>query len=96
MIKDGPGTVCQAYPEAPNGGGGAGSSSGGLPVQAEPCPDGRCAAGLSCLKYYGFAGPRGGELTSCEIRCGGGGACPGGQKCTTIADGPGQICRPVR
>jgi hypothetical protein len=96
MIEDGPGEVCQAYPEGPTGGGGAGPSSDGLPGQAEPCPDGRCAAGLSCVRFYGVAGPRGGELTSCEIRCGRGGACPGGQQCVTIADGPGQVCRPER
>ena len=77
-------------------GSGSGSGSGALPGQAEPCAKGRCAAGLACIEYYGIAGPRGPKFTSCEIRCGGGGACPGGQRCVTVADGPGQVCRPSR
>lgn len=100
-IKDGPGEVCQqrAAGGSGSGGGGSGSSgsgagSGKLPAQMEPCPDQRCAPGLSCLEYFGIAGPRGPKFTSCEIRCGGGGACPSGQKCVTVADGPGVVCRP--
>jgi eight-cysteine-cluster-containing protein len=72
------------------------ADSGGAP-QGMPCADGKCAAGLSCVKYYGIAGPNGPAFTSCEIRCGLSGAtkgCPAGQKCITIADGPGQVCRP--
>jgi eight-cysteine-cluster-containing protein len=66
-----------------------------LPDQGKPCTaDGRCAAGLSCSSFYGIAGPRGPQLTSCEIRCAGGSRCPNGQRCVTIADGPGQVCRP--
>jgi hypothetical protein len=45
------------------------------------------------MKYYGFAGPKGGELSSCEVRCDAG--CPTGQSCVTISDGPGQVCRPT-
>jgi len=53
-----------------------------------------CAAGLECVKYYGIAGKRGGEFTSCEKKCGKGrGTCGDGEKCTVIADGPGQVCR---
>jgi hypothetical protein len=45
------------------------------------------------VKYYGIAGPRGPQFTSCETKCDGGKACPDGLKCTTIADGPGAVCR---
>ena len=72
------------------------AQTGGAP-QGMPCADGKCAAGLTCVSYYGIAGPRGPKFTSCEIPCGLAGAsqgCPSGQKCITIADGPGQVCRP--
>jgi hypothetical protein len=65
-----------------------------LPAQSEPCPSGACAAGLACVEYYGIAGPRGPKFTSCEVTCKGKGPCPAGQKCVTIADGPGEVCRP--
>lgn len=65
------------------------------PGQGEPCPDRVCANNLTCMEYYGFAGERGGVLTSCEIPCGAADQCPSGQSCITIADGPGQVCRPV-
>ena len=67
------------------------------PKQGEPCDaNGKCSRGLTCVRYRGVAGAAGPEFTSCEIRCGGGlkGHCPKGQTCTTIADGPGQVCRP--
>src|SRR5690242_6578028 len=64
------------------------------PKQGEPCPAGKCAKGLTCVKYRGFAGAAGPELSSCEVRCSKAGKCPKGQRCTTIADGPGQVCRP--
>lgn len=64
------------------------------PAQGQPCADGNCAPGLECVEYYGIAGPRGPAFTSCEIRCTGGKGCPAGQHCTTISDGPGQVCRP--
>jgi hypothetical protein len=71
------------------------SVPGSLPAQGEPCsPDGKCQTGLACVEYYGIAGPRGPKFTSCEIRCGEGGKCPARQSCVTIADGPGQVCRP--
>jgi hypothetical protein len=68
--------------------------SGALPGQGQPCKAGQCSKGLTCVEYYGIAGPRGPAMTSCEIRCSGGKGCPSGQHCTTIADGPGQVCRP--
>lgn len=103
-IKDGPGMVCQraagsgSAVEPPPGpgsgsGSGSGSSAGASPKQGQTCPAGTCAAGLECVEYYGIAGPRGPKFTSCEIRCGGGKPCPSGQRCITIADGPGQVCR---
>ena len=67
---------------------------GSLPVQGQPCDSGRCAVGLSCVEYYGIAGPRGPSMSSCEIRCPAGKGCPAGQHCTTISDGPGPVCRP--
>jgi hypothetical protein len=65
-----------------------------LPQQGEPCPDRVCAESLTCVEYYGIAGPSGPLFTSCEIRCDDKGRCPCGQACITIADGPGQVCRP--
>jgi hypothetical protein len=71
------------------------ASASATPKQGQPCDsDGKCAAGLTCVRFYGIAGPRGPQLTSCEIRCGSDGSCPRGQSCITIADGPGQVCRP--
>jgi hypothetical protein len=84
LVADGPGWVCQT----------TGSESDALPRQGEACPDARCADGLACIEYYGIAGPRGGTFTSCEIRCTKSDGCPSGQQCVTIADGPGEVCRP--
>lgn len=53
-----------------------------------------CATGTECVKYYGIAGPRGPEFKSCEIRCKADDSCPPAHRCATIADGPGQVCRP--
>ena len=65
------------------------------PAQGEPCPDLHCAKGLRCGQYYGVMGPRGPRFSSCEIRCARTtSACPTGQHCTTISDGPGRVCRP--
>ena len=56
---------------------------------------GKCDAGLACVTYYGIAGPRGPQFTSCEIPCPEAKSkCPAGQQCITIADGPGRVCRP--
>jgi len=66
------------------------------PKQGEPCDaQGECAKGLTCVRYRGVAGAAGPEMTSCEIRCSSKIRCPKSQKCTIIADGPGQVCRPV-
>ncbi len=69
------------------------------PKQGEPCDaNGKCARGLTCVRYRGIAGASGPELTSCEIKCGESTKhkCPKSQTCTTIADGPGQVCRPTK
>jgi len=72
-------------------------------AQGEPCtprtssdtdPNSGCDRGLSCVSYYGIAGPRGPLFASCEIKCADTSDCPGGQTCVTIADGPGEVCRP--
>jgi hypothetical protein len=52
-----------------------------------------CPSGLSCVKYFGIAGPSGPEFKSCEIPCEGAKSCPAGLTCVSIADGPGQVCR---
>jgi eight-cysteine-cluster-containing protein len=76
---------------------GPGSGSGAaLPKQGDNCTDDyKCAAGLTCKRYRGIAGARGPEFKTCEIPCTGAGkGCPAGQTCVTIADGPGQVCKP--
>jgi hypothetical protein len=55
-----------------------------------------CGAGEECISYYGIAGPRGPEFHECGIRCTKGApndGCADGKHCTTIADGPGPVCR---
>ncbi|MEM6993877.1 MAG: hypothetical protein AAF721_25415 [Myxococcota bacterium] len=68
-----------------------------LPVpsaEGEQCGDEVCTKPKECIRYYGIAGKKGPEFTSCEIRCkAGAGGCPAGQSCVTIADGPGSVCR---
>jgi hypothetical protein len=53
----------------------------------------KCAAPAECVSYYGIAGPRGPEFKSCEVKCDETSACPDGTTCTTVADGPGRVCR---
>lgn len=61
----------------------------------QPCGDGgTCSPGMECVKYYGIAGPRGPQFSSCEIPCGEKTTCPEGTHCATVADGPGAVCRP--
>jgi hypothetical protein len=67
--------------------------SGAGPKLGEPCGPGDACGEGSCVSYRGIAGARGPEFKSCEIRCDAKGQCAGGRKCTTIADGPGQVCR---
>ena len=78
---------------------GATLSAAADPPAAEPTPDGDCGGQVctppqQCLEYYGVAGARGPKLRSCEIPCDPAkGGCPAGQTCTTVADGPGSVCR---
>lgn len=52
-----------------------------------------CGDGTVCLTYFGIAGPQIPAFMTCEIPCSHpGAACPTGQSCTTVADGPGQVC----
>lgn len=81
------------------------ANSGGSGSSAAPAPSGpklgdtcgandACGEG-ACVTYYGFAGPRGPQFKSCEIRCDAQGGCQSGYSCITIADGPGRVCRPT-
>jgi hypothetical protein len=83
-----------------NSGGSHGDKSTGSAAGAkapgieEACgPDDHCAPGLTCVAYYGFAGPRGPQFKTCEIRCRDNSVCPKGRSCVTVSDGPGQVCR---
>lgn len=68
--------------------------AGGV-ARGQPCEGQTCADGMSCVSYYGIAGPSGPKFTSCETPCGTGKSeCGPGLSCVTIADGPGQVCRP--
>jgi len=80
----GQGSAAEPAPSWPKGGPGIGENCGAGDA---------CAQGLTCVAYYGIAGPRGPQFKSCEIKCTGDGGCPADHKCITIADGPGQVCR---
>lgn len=56
------------------------------------CGEATCAAGETCIEYYGVAGTRGPKFQTCGIPCRGG-KCPDGKRCVTIADGPGPVCQ---
>ncbi len=65
-------------------------------AQSGDCSDPatRCGAGLSCVPYYGIAGPAGPLFMTCEIPCTSDRECPADQDCGVVADGPGQVCVP--
>lgn len=72
------------------------SGGPGGPGSLTACGDKTCSAGEECISYYGIAGPRGPEFKECGIRCKKGepnDGCADGKRCTTIADGPGPVCR---
>jgi hypothetical protein len=80
--------------EPPPTGDASSSGSGAGPGIEQPCgPGDHCAAGLTCIAYYGFAGPRGPQFKSFEIRCKDDSGCPKGRTCVTVSDGPGRVCR---
>jgi hypothetical protein len=67
------------------------------PGMGEKCGDNdACAEHLTCVTYYGIAGPKGPAFKSCEIKCTSEAGCPENDHCVTIADGPGQVCRPAQ
>jgi len=70
----------------PTQGGGSGAA-----LHAKCGAGDACAQG-ECVTYYGIAGPRGPQFKTCEIKCDKGKACPSGMTCSTVADGPGQVC----
>lgn len=77
---------------------GSGGSGGGDPVKPPPdgamCGNKTCDSGEKCIEYYGIAGPAGPKFRECGIPCHPQkGNCPEGMTCTTIADGPGPVCR---
>lgn len=60
------------------------------------CGSKTCGQGEQCIAYYGIAGPSGPKFEECGIPCQQdrpNGGCPDGKRCTTIADGPGSVCR---
>lgn len=91
--KPGPGQAG----EATSGNAPSGAPVGAAVRQGESCAEGgRCATGLTCVSYFGVAGPRGPRFATCEIPCRSrDDRCPSGQACFTIADGPGRVCRPI-
>jgi eight-cysteine-cluster-containing protein len=72
----------------------AGPDPATTPPDGPACGNKTCAAGEQCIEYYGIAGPSGPRFQECGIPCKPGkGGCPEGMECTTIADGPGPVCR---
>lgn len=83
----------------PATGGGTATQPSGPVIAAEAygavCSDtAPCAQGLSCTTYYGIAGANGPAFQSCELKCASDTDCAAGTHCISIADGPGQVCRP--
>jgi len=87
--------LCIWYKGGGGGSGGGGGGGGGAPAPSGEACSGHadCIDGKQCLEYYGIAGPNGPKFSSCEWSCADGKTCPKGTKCTTIADGPGEVCR---
>ncbi|MGB1014426.1 MAG: hypothetical protein ACPG4T_09865 [Nannocystaceae bacterium] len=63
------------------------------PPTPAACGEKTCAAGESCLSYYGIAGPKGPRFQTCAIPCGPKRTCPKGKSCVTVSDGPGDVCQ---
>jgi hypothetical protein len=91
-VEPGPGPGSATEPD-PGPGPDPGREPPAGPRLGEPCGPGDACGEGSCVSYFGIAGPRGGELKSCEIRCDAKGGCANGRQCITVADGPGQVCR---
>lgn len=73
-------------------GSGTGGSSSVLARLHQSCVDNACSDGLSPTYFYGIAGASGPRFCTCEIPCGADTTCPSGMKCTSIADGPSNVC----
>jgi len=59
----------------------------------EPCPTAGCPIGLEPVRFYGIGGMSGPEFCWCSLRCAlDPSVCPAGTACTSIADGPSNIC----
>lgn len=59
----------------------------------EACPADGCPIGLEPVRFYGAAGTSGPEFCWCSLRCAPDpNVCPAGTVCTSIADGPSNIC----
>ncbi len=76
---------------------GQGVNTGDQPPKEPPgpvvCGEKTCAAGETCIEYYGIAGPNGPRFQTCGIPCGPKRTCPDGKSCVTVADGPGDVCQ---
>jgi len=88
--QQGPADAGSGPQQGPADAGGA-PSSGGPKLHAKCGPGDACGEG-TCVSYYGIAGPRGPQFKTCEIKCDKTTKCPTGTKCSTVADGPGQVC----
>jgi hypothetical protein len=93
-------TVTEGTGGTTYGSGGSGGSTYGNTggenesMRGQACPDdASCPSDMQCVTYYGIAGTNGPSFNSCETPCDKGKGCPEGLSCTTIADGPGQVCR---
>ncbi len=92
--SDGSGSDGSGSDGSGSDGAGSGTAAQSGPGMGEPCGgDDACAAGLTCVKYYGIAGPSGPQFKSCEIQCKTDAQCGEGHRCAMIADGPGHVCR---
>lgn len=75
-------------------GGGANEPATPPPPDGASCGNKTCESGEKCIEYYGVAGPAGPHFHECGIPCNPQKSnCPEGMTCTTIADGPGPVCR---
>jgi len=57
------------------------------------CGDVPCASDLSCVSYYGVAGPQGPLIETCEMTCATDADCPSDRHCVDATDGPKNVCR---
>lgn|SRR5690554_3558441 len=92
-------TGCHRSPEPPPANAG-GQQTAEQPAELQPplCEGEPCPAPKQCLSYLGIAGPSGPTFHACELPCEGGAdndGCPDAMRCVTIADGPGDVCRPA-